>query len=272
FGMNPYAVQLALAKGLDVNSPDPVGGTPVMSAAGNGDVASVKLLLEKGANVNIVSADAGVQKVKNGVIQLGRFTPLLLASTYGPPELVEMLLKARAKVNVTDARGMTPLHFAVTSDHQNPEIIRMLLAAGADPKSKMSDGGDASAWAAKFAVPESISQLPPLESAPVETVSTHERNPSEAVRQSLGILTRVSINFMGTGGCVACHAQSIAGTALSVAKAHGITVDDKAATELLAAAKGRWQSMSDALLLREDPPGGIDEEGYSALHLTTAGY
>jgi Arc/MetJ-type ribon-helix-helix transcriptional regulator len=30
--------------------------------------------------------------------------------------------------------------------------------------------------------------------------------------------------------------------------------------------------MSDALLLREDPPGGVDEEGYAALHLIFAGY
>ena len=271
-GMNPYSVRLALAKGLDVESPDPAGDTPLLNAAANGDVASVKLLLEKGANVNAVGADAGVLKVKNGVIRLGLFTPLLAASTYGPPELVEMLLKAGAKVNVTDARGMTPLHFAVTTDYQNPEIVRMLLAAGADPRIKMSDGGDVSAWAAKFAVPKSLSQLPQAESVLVEAVSVKERSPSEAVKQSLGLLNRVSINFMGTGGCVACHAQSITGTAGAVAKEHGITIEDKAASELLAAAKARWQSMSDALLLREDPPGGVDEEGYSALHLIAAGY
>ncbi len=271
-GMNPYSVQLALAKGLDVNSPDAARDTPLTNAAANGDLASVKLLLEKGANVNAVSAGAGFLKVKNGVIQLGLFTPLMVASTYGPTELVEILLKAGAKVNVTDARGMTPLHYAVTSDRQNPEIIRMLLAAGADPKLKMSDGGDVSTWAAKFAVPQSVSQLPRLESAPVEPVSARERTPSEAVKQSLGLLDRVSVNFMGTGGCVACHAQSITGAALSVAKEHGIAVDNKAATELLAAAKGRWQSMADALLLREDPPGGIDEEDYAVLHFTAAGY
>jgi ankyrin repeat protein len=271
-GMNAREVRLALAKGLAVDSPDAFGGTPLVNAAGNGDVASVKALLEKGANVNAVSADAGVQKVKNGNIQLGLFTPLLVASTYGPPELVEMLLRAGAKVNATDARGMTPLHYAVTSDYQNPEIIRMLLAAGADPKMKMSDGGDVSAWAAKFAIPQSISQLPLLQTSPVEAVSAHERNPSESVKQSLGLLNRVSVNFMATGGCVACHAQSIAGTALAIAKEHGIAMDDKSDAELLAAAKGRWQSMSDSLLLREDPPGGIDEEAYSALHLITAGY
>jgi len=273
--MNPHAVQLALEKGLDMESRDPAGATSLMDAAGVGDLASVKALLAKGANVNAVSAGPdGLPplKVKNGVIQLGLFTPLMLAATYGPPELVEMLLKAGAKVNVTDVRGMTPLHYAVTSDYQSPEIVRMLLAAGADPKLKMSDGGDVSTWAVKFAVPQSLSQLPQIEPVPVEAVSAHGRNPSEAVKQSLGLLSRVSINFVGTGGCIACHAQSIAGTALGVAKAHGITVEDKAATELLAAAKGRWQSMSDALLLREDPPGGLDEEIYSALHLITAGY
>jgi len=54
--MNPHAVQLAVEKGLDMESRDQAGATPLMDAAGVGDVASVKALLEKGANVNAVSA------------------------------------------------------------------------------------------------------------------------------------------------------------------------------------------------------------------------
>src|SRR5262249_53757985 len=95
--------------------------------AGTGNVESVKLLLSKGAKVNAVSLrDNG--KAKNGPVALGSFTPVLLASTYGPPELVKALLDAGADVNASDVRGMTPLMTALTTDRINLETVEILLA------------------------------------------------------------------------------------------------------------------------------------------------
>lgn len=47
----------------------------------------------------------------------------------GEPKLVEMLLRAGAKVNTSDDQGFTPLHHA--AQRHSLEIVRLLLDAGA---------------------------------------------------------------------------------------------------------------------------------------------
>jgi len=162
------AVDAAIAKvlidrGAEVNVKDVDGFTPLMHAAGGptsiGNVAWAKLQLTKGADVNAVSAPTESVKVKNGAIALGLLTPLLLATAYGPPELVEMLLDAGADINARDVRGMTPLMLAIGSDHNDPRIVKLLLDRGADPKIKSKAGEDAFDWAKKFGNPEVLNAL-----------------------------------------------------------------------------------------------------------------
>ena len=50
------------------------------------------------------------------------------------------LLKMNAKVNVVDARGITPLHVAACQNH--PRIVRMLCAAGADVDARHHSGAE----------------------------------------------------------------------------------------------------------------------------------
>ena len=127
-----------------------------MFAAGNDNLAAVQLLLKARADVNAVSGMLGIT-VKAGLIALGKYTPLLIATTYGSPELVKTLLDAGADVNAKDVRGMTPLMMSVTSEYQRPEVVRLLLVRGADSKAKSLEGETAGDWAAKFAHPEMVS-------------------------------------------------------------------------------------------------------------------
>ena len=57
------------------------------------------------------------------------FTALHAAVSSGNTELVELLLSNGASVNEKDVYGNTPLH---RTTPQNPRIIKLLLAAGAD--------------------------------------------------------------------------------------------------------------------------------------------
>lgn len=59
-------------------------------------------------------------------------TALALASQLGWEEGAEVLLRVGASVDLPNNRGETPLMFAVRS--RNPEIVRLLLSKGADPK------------------------------------------------------------------------------------------------------------------------------------------
>jgi uncharacterized protein len=78
----------------------PMGGyTPLIFAARAGDVATAKLLVEKGADVNAVSESDG--------------SALLMAAFQGHEDLALYFLDKGANPNVTDGNGITPLHYAL---------------------------------------------------------------------------------------------------------------------------------------------------------------
>jgi uncharacterized protein len=73
------------------------------------------------------------------------FHPLGLAAFFKRPEAVRALLDLGADANLaTRPAGFTPLHSAVADDAGQTaakEIVRMLLAAGADPNARSASGG-----------------------------------------------------------------------------------------------------------------------------------
>jgi len=157
-------VKLLLAKGANVNVSDIAGSgaasggqTPLMNAAAEGNTEIIKLLLAKGADVNAVSAEKA-SEVKNGPIALGFLTALHLASITNA-DAVRLLLDAGAKVDVRDVRGMTPLMLAVGTDHGDPRIVKMLLEKGANPSLKSKAGESTIDWAKKIGNPEIMRTL-----------------------------------------------------------------------------------------------------------------
>jgi ankyrin repeat protein len=91
-------------------------GDDLLRAAGMGDLARVKALLQAGADVNA--------KGEGGI------TALMLASLNGRADIVRVLLDARAEVNASDKEGFTALLAAAQYSHL--EVVRALLAAKAD--------------------------------------------------------------------------------------------------------------------------------------------
>jgi ankyrin repeat protein len=96
---------------------------------GASHASTVTLLLERGADV----------------LRMTRFgTPFLVKAAATQPEaVINAMLKAGAPVNATElaptvATGATALH--VAASYARPEIVEMLLAAGADPCARTSEG------------------------------------------------------------------------------------------------------------------------------------
>ena len=111
----------------------PGGLTPLLFAARDGRLASAKVLLDAGADINIVTPD--------------RHTPLIIALSSGHFDVAGLLIERGADVNMEDKVGQTALYAAVDA-HTVPgsnrpapretddtlsslDIVKMLLAKGA---------------------------------------------------------------------------------------------------------------------------------------------
>jgi hypothetical protein len=87
----------------------------------HGSVAEITAALKAGANINLGNSE--------GV------TPLMCAAGYNSLAAVNLLIRAKADVKATDNEDWTALNFAVVYKHKDPEcleIVKALLAAGAD--------------------------------------------------------------------------------------------------------------------------------------------
>ena len=122
----PEAIQEFLDLQVDLNTKDKDENTPLLLCVKRGDIASTKLLIEAGADVN----------AKNE----GGATPLHWAAAYNTnPEILTLLIKAGADVNATAVNGSTPLQDAVWFN-KNPEVTTLLIKAGADVNAKDNKG------------------------------------------------------------------------------------------------------------------------------------
>ena len=117
-------VRLLLEKGADVNRKGMHGITALGSAATHGYEGIVRLLLERGADVN--------GKGIHGRVALGS------AAMYGYEGVVRLLLEREVDVNAKGDDGITALYMAAKFGHE--EIVRLLLDRGADANTKGKNG------------------------------------------------------------------------------------------------------------------------------------
>lgn len=120
-------VEELIAAGVDINTPDRHGWTPLIVAARNGKNEIAIRLISSGANVNACTTEG--------------ITPLEIASMFGSLEMVQVLIAGGAKVNVRRDNGFTPLITAAASG--NMAIAELLLKHGADVNARDNLGATA---------------------------------------------------------------------------------------------------------------------------------
>lgn len=100
---------------IDIDQPNENGFTPLMMAAQEGHDSVVKILLHKGARLDIECED--------------KATALLLSAQFGRVVVTKLLVDAGAQVEHPNAYGCTPLHLAALGGHFG--VVEVLIGAGA---------------------------------------------------------------------------------------------------------------------------------------------
>lgn len=128
-------------------------------AAQRGDIASVRQMISKKADVNIAQGDGmtalhwaaeradlamtqmllAAKASVTATTQNGNYTPLMIASRTGNDKVVAALIKAGSDVNAKSLGGATALHLASAAG--NVVSVNLLLDAKADPNAKESEWG-----------------------------------------------------------------------------------------------------------------------------------
>jgi len=110
-------VRALLNKGNDVNGAQGDGMTALHWAANRGDSALALVLLQRNANVGVVT-------------RIGAFMPLHIAAQNGNASVVRALLRAKADPRAVTGSGVSVLHLAAMGGDST--IILALLKSGAD--------------------------------------------------------------------------------------------------------------------------------------------
>jgi ankyrin repeat protein len=124
---NPEAVRLLIERGANVNAKQVREFTPLMFAAAEGHAAAVTELLEAGADPNATTVAATKPERRPA----GGMTAMLFAARQGHLYAVRALLAGGADVNQTSADLTSPLLIAVINGHY--DLAHELLQSGADP-------------------------------------------------------------------------------------------------------------------------------------------
>jgi len=147
-----------------LDSKDRKGMTPLSRAAYKGHESVVKLLIEKGANIDLkdiysrtpllLAAIKGFESVVRLLIEKSAEvdskdnndrTILSWAANEGHESVVKLLIEKGAKIDFKDKNGRTPLIWAVTRGHES--VVKLLIEKGANIDFKDKNGRTLLTWA-----------------------------------------------------------------------------------------------------------------------------
>ncbi|TGV29587.1 hypothetical protein EN829_039785 [Mesorhizobium sp. M00.F.Ca.ET.186.01.1.1] len=127
--------EILLEAGVNPDTPNKNGITPLMHAAYLNYMDMVQMLVARNVNLNASDSNFG-------------YTALIESVRAGNEEVAEILVKGGADPNFRDNNGWTALHHAVYKGIVN--IVELLIGAGANVDTKSNNGETAYTLATHF--------------------------------------------------------------------------------------------------------------------------
>jgi ankyrin repeat protein len=259
-------VRMLLEKGADPKNRDKKGETTLTRASFSGDPEILRLLADRGLDVNErVALDKDFQ-----------LTPLMIAAFQGNTKVMEMLLARGADSSFHNSLGFSALNIGASFHDFTP--FRMLIAKGGDPKERHIGGEDLlmAAAASDTTTPEVIREIAKLgldpkaraanlhiehgygkeSESPLDWASRHGDTPVTKLLAELTANSRVpslpierlawkqkrreppskklfpccmkeAVSFFKRSGCTSCHHNMLQAVAFREARKKGISLDDE---------------------------------------------
>ena len=307
-------MRLLLDHGAKPNAASVFGQTALtQAAAGVNSAAVVQLLLERGAEatqaalnaaaranpaaLRLIAArvsdkgDAAMAALRFGceeclrILQPGEAKPMpriltMLLPVGGPgdPDLLHAALEVRRPdVNATDAKGRTVLMMAAISEAVPPDVLRTIIARGANVHAVSSEGLNAFDYARRLGRPSTIEVFteagakPTREELPESLTHVPNNDARAAVARSMPLLQRSAVTFYEKGGCVSCHHNLLAVVTARTLQQQGLSFDAEIAAKDLRVLVDDMEVARDLTLQGVVVPGGATTTtGYILVTLAAA--
>lgn len=153
-----------LAAGIDVDTVDACGATPLWYAVRSLQPQAALVLIDAGADagrrIELSAQGACFTTILHEIVLLGRSTAL------------EHALARRVDPSLRDSDGATPMHrLGDRSDHLNPALVRSLVAAGADVNATTTSGQRPIEAAAQRLLPATVATMLDLGATPAKALT-----------------------------------------------------------------------------------------------------
>lgn len=244
-------------------------------AGAAGDEAVMRLVLDRGAETDVVARDVNRTMRSN----CAGCVDLLLASA--TPRMLNDALAEAAKMGDSRRvqglleRGAEPtgdaLRQLAASERLPAEAVKLLLDRGVRDERALELAlaqGDSPVVAA-------LKTAGVSESAPRRSETTRlaaQRSPRAAVEQVLPKLQHAHNVFLKKAGCVSCHNNSLFQMTAATARPRGFRVDEQAEAVQQQAIAAYIESWRERALQDIPIPGGVDTISYTLAGLAAAGY
>jgi ankyrin repeat protein len=244
FSKNPAVRDVLRAAGVVATSSDEITGT-VLDWTRH-DVAALSKLLTFGVSPN--------EELSMSTVSVPTF---FMAARDGQIDAMRAFVEKGVDPAHKAARGWTALMFAASAQRSSIGTLEFLLNHGADVNAIDDDGRTALDWAITRGetnvsaflrkVGGRTNSVPAAAPAPMGT----PRSARAAIERAVARLQPAGPAFYAHTKCVSCHHESIAGIAVKMAKARGVTVDATIPSYSVTATEQSWRRGRDAALMGE---------------------